>query len=85
MVELDSSRFSDLKSYIQQLIESNQPNINEIVHAEVDKVLYEQVLNHVAGHQTQAAEILGISRTSFRSRLQSFGRGIGKALKSGEE
>jgi DNA-binding NtrC family response regulator len=85
VMELDSSRFSDLKSFIQQLIESNQPNINEIVHAEVDKVLYEQVLNHVAGHQTQAAELLGISRTTFRSRLQSFGMSIGKTLKSGEE
>ena len=83
--EQASERYSDIKAYIRQLIDTNQPNINEAVHTEVDKILFEQVLSHVGGHQTQAAEILGISRTTFRTRMQSVGMSIGKTLKSSDE
>lgn len=82
---IESSRYSDLRTFIRELIESKQSDLNDAVHAEVDKILYEQVLDHVDGHQAQAAEMLGISRTTFRNRLQSFGMIIGKTLKSNEE
>jgi len=83
--EPDSSRYPELRALIQQLIDTHQPNIQDMVYAEVDKVLYEQVLNQVAGHQSQAAGILGISRTTFRHRLQSLGMNVSKILKSTDD
>ncbi len=83
--EPDSARYPELRALIQQLIDTHQPNIQDIVYAEVDKVLYEQVLSQVGGHQSQAAEILGISRTTFRHRLQSLGMNVSKILKSTDD
>ena len=83
--ELEPAHYFDLKAFIRELIESNQSHLNDVVHAEVDKILFEQVLDHVDGHQAQAAEMLGISRTTFRNRLQSLGLSIGKSLKSNDD
>ena len=81
----EPSRYADLRTFIRQLIDANEPDLNDAVHAEVDKILYEQVLDHVEGHQAQAAEMLGISRTTLRNRLQSLGMSVGKSLKSTDE
>ena len=85
LAEPDSNRFRELRAFVQQLIDNNQSNIQNIIYAEVDKVLYEQVLNHVAGHPSQAAEILGVFRTTFRHRLQSLGMNVSKVLKTTDD
>ena len=46
----------------------------------VDRVLLEQVLASVGGHQARAAEILGLSRNTLRTRLQQLGLTVGKVL-----
>ena len=71
----------ELRTLIREYIRMGKPALNEAVHAEVDRVLYEEVLAHVDGHQTQAAELLGISRTTFRTHLQSLGLSIGKSIR----
>jgi two-component system nitrogen regulation response regulator GlnG len=78
----DSASFGDLRALIRQLLEAKPSELNDAIHTEVDRVLYEEVLRHVGGHMTQATEILGISRTTFRSRLQQLGLSIGKTLKT---
>lgn len=79
-----ASGLSDLRTLIQQLLATKPSELNDAVHSEVDKVLYEEVLKHVGGHMTQATEILGISRTTFRIRLQQLGLSIGKTVKAAE-
>ena len=81
----DSTSFGDLRALIRQLLETKPSELNDAVHTEVDKVLYEEVLKHVGGHLTQATEILGISRTTFRTRLQQLGLSIGKSLKTADD
>jgi two-component system nitrogen regulation response regulator GlnG len=39
------------------------------------------VLDHSRGNQSQASEILGISRTTLRAKLQALGLGVEKQLK----
>ncbi len=81
----DSAGFGDLRARIRQLLETKPSELNEAVHTEVDRILYEEVLKHVGGHMTQATEILGISRTTFRTRLQQLGLSIGKTLKTADD
>jgi Fis family transcriptional regulator len=40
-----------------------------MVLAEVEKPLIETVMNHTAGNQTHAADILGLSRGTLRKKL----------------
>jgi len=37
-------------------------------------------MEHAEGHQARAAEILGLSRVTVRSKLRSLGMHIGKVL-----
>ena len=39
-------------------------------------------LRHVGGHQAKAAELLGISRTTFRARLQQLNVAVEKIVRS---
>ena len=70
---------------IRRLLEQGIGNLSDEVHAEVDKILLEEVLNHVDGHQTRAAEVLGISRTTLRARLQQLGITVGKTVQSKDD
>jgi two-component system nitrogen regulation response regulator GlnG len=45
-----------------------------------------QVLQHTRGHQSQASEVLGISRATLRHKLRALGLGIDKVVsESGPE
>ncbi len=74
-----------LREYIDQLIASKQQNLGEAVYLEVDKILFTAVLDYVQGHQTQAADLLGISRTTLRARMQTLGLTVAKSAKSSDE
>jgi len=44
-----------------------------VVLAEVERPLLAEVLSHVAGNQSRAAELLGVSRTTLRKKLREHG------------
>jgi DNA-binding NtrC family response regulator len=71
---------SDLHGMVQRLLAQGAANLSDTVHAAVDRVLLELVLASVGGHQARAAEILGLSRNTLRTRLQQLGLSVGKTV-----
>jgi DNA-binding NtrC family response regulator len=58
---------------VRDLLQQGRTDIYRQVTAVVDRVILEEVLRHVGGHQQQAAELLGISRMTLRSKLRVLG------------
>ncbi len=71
---------SDVRALVQKLLAQGGADLSDQVHAAVDRVLLEQVLASVGGHQARAAEILGLSRNTLRTRLQELGLTVSKVL-----
>jgi nitrogen regulation protein NR(I) len=57
----------------RRLAKSGSRDIYRHVHAEVDRILLDEVLLHADGNQVLASQMLGISRTTLRSKLSALG------------
>ena len=71
---------SDVAGLVRELLASGCGNLYRRVQEEVDRVVLDEVLRHVKGNQMEAAEILGISRNTLRSRLRTLGLAVEKQL-----
>jgi len=61
----------DVVRFVRDLLATGAPDIYRTVIVEVDRVALAEVLRHVNNNQVQASELLGISRTTLRAKLQS--------------
>jgi two-component system nitrogen regulation response regulator GlnG len=61
----------DLDAYISEQIKAGIPNLHAHLVEWLERALLTQVLQHTHGHQTRAAEILGITRGSLRFKLRA--------------
>jgi two-component system nitrogen regulation response regulator GlnG len=71
---------ADVRELVRSLLSQGAAKLSETVHGAVDRILLEQVLASVGGHQARAAEILGLSRNTLRARLQQLGLSVGKIV-----
>jgi DNA-binding NtrC family response regulator len=70
----DASRsLSDLDAYIRALMTHNTSNVYAETHRHVDRLLLMRALEHTGGNQRDAAQLLGISRQTMRSRMRALG------------
>ena len=62
-----------LESYFADLGGAKTHALHALVISEVEKPLLEKVMEHAAGNQLRAAEILGINRNTLRKRIHELG------------
>ncbi len=58
--------------YLSQLDGIDATGLHAMVLAEVEKPLFEATLQHSGYNQTKAAQILGISRSTLRKKLELY-------------
>lgn len=62
-----------VERYFEDLSGEETSGVYRMVISEIEKPLLEVVMNHTAGNQSRAAEILGINRNTLRSKLRQYG------------
>jgi len=61
-----------LNGYFRRLNGHKPGDLYQLVIGEVEKPLFEAVLEYTNGNQSEAAEILGINRGTLRKKLRSY-------------
>lgn len=61
-----------LDGYFRKLNGHKPGDLYQLVLGEVEKPLFEAVLDYTNGNQSEAAEILGINRGTLRKKLRSY-------------
>lgn len=70
---LSEAVHSALVRYFADLDGHPPSNLYDLVIAQVEKPLFEVVLQNARGNVSRAAEMLGINRGTLRSRLRKYG------------
>jgi nitrogen regulation protein NR(I) len=78
--EGEHKELSDVRQLVRNLLSQGGVNLSDEVRNVVDRVLLQEVLASVGGHQARAAEILGLSRNTLRTRLQELGLTLSKVV-----
>jgi two-component system nitrogen regulation response regulator GlnG len=68
----------DLSSLIESRLQMGPGTMHADIIAAVERVLFRRVLRHTHGNQTQASELLGLSRATLRFKLRSLGISMDK-------
>ena len=74
----------DLTEFVRQLLQDEKPDLYRVINHEVDRRILSEVMSFCHGNQLQAAERLGISRMTLRSKLRALGMIQEKAPDAGE-
>ncbi len=61
-----------LRGYFTRLNGHKPGDLYQLVLGEVEKPLFEAVLDYTKGNQSEAAEILGINRGTLRKKLRNY-------------
>lgn len=70
----------EVSAIVRQFLKSDADNVYSRVIAEVDRIILQEVLQHTQGNLGQASELLGMSRTTLRSKLNALGLTVGKQV-----
>lgn len=62
-----------VNKYLKQLDNTNIEELYDLVLAEVEAPLLEEIMTHTRGNQTRAAIMLGINRGTLRKKLKQYG------------
>jgi len=62
-----------VNKYLKQLDNTNIENLYELVMAEVEAPMLEEIMTFTRGNQTKASIMLGINRGTLRKKLKQYG------------
>jgi two-component system nitrogen regulation response regulator GlnG len=71
----------DVLALVSELLRTGSTDIYRQVTQAVDRAVLTAVLDHAHGNQSQASELLGISRTTLRAKLHALGLSIDKQVR----
>ena len=60
------------RRYLKSLNGHNPANLYQLVIGEVERPLLKNAMEHVGGNKSQAANILGINRSTLRKKLKLY-------------
>ena len=72
----------DVGQLVAGLLGAQESRIYDKVSLAVDRIVIETVLRHVRGNQVAASQLLGISRTTLRSKMKALGLAVEKQVQS---
>ena len=61
-----------ISRYLQDMGNTKPENLYQMLLAEIEPPLIEEILKRTGGNQTQAAGMLGITRNTLRSKMQRY-------------
>lgn len=61
-----------LGHYLEQLNGHDPDDLHRLVIEEVERPLFDCVMQHCDGNQTRAARVLGINRSTLRKKLRQY-------------
>ena len=64
---------SAIELYLDDMNGHEVTDLYHVVLSEVEPALLDVVMNYVEGNQTEAAEMLGVSRGTLRKKLKLYG------------
>jgi Fis family transcriptional regulator, factor for inversion stimulation protein len=70
---LSESVRTALENYFADLDGHEATDLYELIMSQVEKPLFEVVMENTRGNITRAADLLGINRGTLRSRLKKYG------------
>lgn len=77
--KLDKALEAALEDYFKMLAGHNTDHLHKLVFEHVEKKLLEHVLRFTKANQSHAATILGLSRSTLRSKIRLYGVTVKKA------
>jgi two-component system nitrogen regulation response regulator GlnG len=75
----------ELMEVIEDLLKRGESNLYAKVMRVVERMLLARVLQDAHGHQAQAAERLGLNRSTLRYKLRDLGLSIERTVEPGEK
>jgi Fis family transcriptional regulator len=64
---------SALRFYLENMADHDVTGLYSLVMEEVERPLFETVLNHAKGNLSHASRMLGMTRSTLRKRLNDYG------------
>jgi Fis family transcriptional regulator len=64
---------SAIELYLGDMDGHDVTDLYQVVLSEVEPAIFDVVMKHVEGNQTEAAEVLGVSRGTLRKKLKLYG------------
>ena len=61
-----------VRQYLEDMGSTPPDNLFQVILTEVERPMIQAVLEHTGGNQSQAAELLGITRATLRSRIKRY-------------